>query len=66
MKTPAILGALLLGACVTVAAAPAPWFAWRSKVDGRQFCGQTPPGPGWEKARGPYRDSRCEKLSDAK
>jgi hypothetical protein len=49
-----------------LAAAPAPWFKWRSKVDGKQVCNQTPLGQGWEKASGPYQDSHCEKLSAAK
>lgn len=42
-------------------AEPAPWFQWRSKVNGSLVCAQTPLGPGWEKASGPYRDARCEK-----
>ena len=60
------LGALLACLCGALAAAPAPWFKWRSKVDGKQFCAQTSLGPGWEKAAGPYKDSRCEKLIVAK
>jgi hypothetical protein len=56
------LAALLASSCAMLAAAPAPWFKWRSKVDGKQVCAQTPLGPGWEKAGGPYRDSHCEKL----
>jgi len=42
-------------------AAPASWYQWRSKVDGQRVCSQTPLGPGWERAAGPFRDSRCEK-----
>ena len=60
------IGVLLAGTCVALAAAPAPWFKWRSKVDGQQVCWQTPLGPGWEKATGPYQDSHCEKLIAAK
>ena len=56
----ATLGALLACACAALAAAPAPWFKWRSKFDGRQFCAQTSLGQGWEKAGGPYKDARCE------
>ncbi len=68
MKTfwPIGIGILLAGACGMLAAAPAPWFKWRSKVDGKQVCNQTPLGHGWEKASGPYQDSHCEKLSAAK
>ena len=43
-------------------AEPAPWWKWRSKIDGQLICSQTPLGPGWEKAYGPFRDARCEKL----
>jgi hypothetical protein len=43
-------------------AGPAPWYSWRSKVDGKQVCAQTALGPGWEKAAGPYKDSHCTKL----
>jgi hypothetical protein len=58
-----LLPALLLTCCCgTLAAAPAPWWKWRSKIDGALFCSQTPLGEGWEKAYGPFRDARCEKL----
>ena len=49
-----------------LAAGPAPWWQWRSKLDGKVACAQTPLGAGWEKARGPFKDSRCEKLVLAK
>lgn len=62
MKISPAIGLAALLACATLAAEPAPWFKWRSKVDGKQFCAQTSLGPGWEKAAGPYKDSRCEKL----
>jgi len=42
-------------------AAPAPYFQWRSKLNGALACANTPLGEGWEKASGPYRDARCEK-----
>lgn len=55
--------ALLLAlACTSLSAAPAPWWKWRSKIDGALVCSQTPLGPGWERAHGPFRDARCEKL----
>ena len=60
------LGLLLTGAGAALVAAPAPWYKWRSKVDGQQVCAQTPLGPGWEKATGPYQDSHCEKRITAK
>jgi hypothetical protein len=62
-KFPAIcFGMLLAAACGVLAAAPAPWFKWRSKVDRTLVCSQTPLGSGWEKALGPFQDSHCEKL----
>jgi hypothetical protein len=63
---PAALAGALLLASAALPAAPAPWFKWRSKLDGATVCAQTPLGPGWERAGGPYRDSRCEKPSHAK
>lgn len=53
--------ALLSG--VTLVAAPAPWYKWRSKADGAEFCAQTPPGQGWEQSAGPYQDAHCKKLA---
>lgn len=52
-----LLGTLLLS--LGAAAAPAPWYLWRGKVDGATYCAQTSPGPGWERVRGPFRDLRC-------
>jgi hypothetical protein len=68
MKTSTAFGiALPLAlACSLALAGPAPWFKWRSKLDGTLACSQTPLGQGWEQASGPYRDSRCEKLIVAK
>lgn len=62
-----IAAACLLAACAGAAlAGPAPWYMWRSKVDGRQFCAQTSLGAGWERATGPYKDSHCEKPATVK
>jgi len=58
----AVLAALAAGAVAT----PAPWYQWRSKADGQLACSQTPLGPGWERAAGPYRNARCEKPIVAK
>lgn len=46
--------------CISVLAAPAPWYKWRSKLNGKEFCTQTFPGNGWERSSGPYKDARCE------
>jgi hypothetical protein len=40
-------------------AKPAPWYWWVSKVDAARICMQTPPGDGWTRERGPYRDAHC-------
>jgi hypothetical protein len=53
--------ALLSVFSASLFAAPAPWHLWRSQLNGRHYCAQTPPGPGWELVGGPYKDSRCEK-----
>ncbi|ENO90568.1 hypothetical protein C666_00040 [Thauera linaloolentis 47Lol = DSM 12138] len=55
--------AMLLAA--SAGAAPAPWHVWRSKLDGREFCAQTSPGPGWEPVRGPFSDPHCSKRAQA-
>lgn len=59
------LGTLLACMCVAAVAGPAPWFKWRSKLDGKQACAQTPLGHGWERASGPFRDSQCTKPIQA-
>lgn len=61
MKRVAGVLAVLLGLSLCAAAAPAPWYLWRSKVDGKAFCFQASPGEGWERVDGPFRDARCEK-----
>lgn len=65
MKNVALLLLLALHVAAAVAG-PAPWFQWRSKVDGQLACSQTPLGPGWEKASGPYQDSHCTKRISQK
>lgn len=61
-----LLALILSGACSLLAAEPAPWYWWVSKLDGARVCSQTPLGPGWNRIPRPYRDSRCEKLAIAK
>jgi hypothetical protein len=53
-------------ASTRAASAPAPWYKWRSKLDGTLVCAQTALGPGWDRVAGAYRDSRCEKPVKAK
>ncbi|MCU6433794.1 hypothetical protein LPB67_08390 [Undibacterium sp. Jales W-56] len=47
---------------VSVFAAPADWYKWRSKIETTEVCSQTSPGEGWDKASGPYKDAQCIKL----
>jgi len=61
-----LCGCLIAVFCTAAIAKPAPWFQWRSKTNGALACSQTPLGPGWERAAGPYRDARCEKIIDVK
>ena len=65
MKRIHLLLTLALAAQVA-SAGPAPYYQWRSKLNGALACSQTPLGPGWEQFAGPYRDARCEKLIVAK
>jgi len=57
-----VLSLLAVSIAGAAFAGPAPWYQWRSKLNGALACSQTPLGPGWERANGPYRDARCEKL----
>ena len=41
-------------------AAPAPWYYWRSKVDGVRLCAQTSPGHGWERDSAAYEGPGCQ------
>lgn len=41
-------------------AAPAPWYYWRSKVDGARVCAQTSPGSGWERDSAAYEGPGCQ------
>jgi hypothetical protein len=50
----------LLGLAVAASAAPAPWYYWRSKVDGARVCAQTSPGPGWERDSAAYEGPGCQ------
>lgn len=56
-----LTAATLLAVCACAMAEPAPWYKWRSKIDGTLACAQSTLGFGWELAAGPYKDSRCEK-----
>jgi hypothetical protein len=49
--------------CGQLQAGPARYWQWQSVVDSSVLtCSNTQLGPGWKKFRGPFKDSRCEKL----
>jgi hypothetical protein len=52
--------AVLFALAPSAMAAPAPWYLWKSKLDGKTVCLQTSPGEGWERVAGHFKDSRCE------
>lgn len=55
----AALCGLAAGLALGAWAAPAPWYYWRSKVDGQRVCAQVSPGPGWERDSAPYEGPGC-------
>jgi len=55
-----LLSSLLAG--WNAQAGPAPWFVWRSKLDGKELCAQASPGAGWVQQGGPFLDASCRKL----
>lgn len=59
--------AVLIGAAASLAAlgaaawaAPAPWYYWRSKLNGARVCAQTSPGEGWVQDSEPYEGPMCQ------
>lgn len=52
----------LLASAVAAAAlaAPAPWYKWRSKLNGTVICTQVMHGA-WERFEGPFTDAQCER-----
>jgi len=60
-RTDLIAFAIVLACPAWLGAAPAPWYHWHSRGTGTIVCSQTPLGPGWVRADGPYRDARCAK-----
>lgn len=63
MSSPARLLFLLLLTALAVAlpAASAPWYQWRSQLNGELYCAQIEPGPGWTRIEGPFRDAGCQR-----
>ncbi|MDR0213665.1 MAG: hypothetical protein LBJ15_06610 [Comamonas sp.] len=59
---PLCLCAALLALLQSAAqAAPAPWYLWRSQLDGALTCQQFSPGQAWSLYDGPFADLACEK-----
>ena len=54
-----LAAALALGSSAALAA-PAPWYWWRSKIDGARTCAQVSPGEGWERDSGPFDGPGCQ------
>jgi hypothetical protein len=59
MAAAVVLALALWSLAFAVSAAPAPWYYWRSKVDGTRVCAQTSPGPGWERDSAAYDGPGC-------
>lgn len=59
MKPAYLSFALAAAVALSASAASAPWFKWRSKLNGTIICTQVMHGA-WEKADGPFKDARCE------
>ncbi len=54
---------MTMGACLVCAAAlaaPAPWYYWRSQVDGKRLCAQTSPGVGWTRDSAAFEGPGCQ------
>lgn len=53
------VGALCLVAAAAYAG-PAPWYYWRSTLDGARVCAQTSPGSAWERDSAAYDGPGCQ------
>lgn len=61
-----VIALTLALACTSAAAAPAPWYQWRSKIEDTTVCSQFSPGPAWMAVRGPFQDGSCKKPGTVK
>ncbi|GGH51007.1 hypothetical protein GCM10010975_04310 [Comamonas phosphati] len=61
----ALLAAQLL-LVLPVLATPAPWYLWRSQLDGALTCQQFSPGQAWSQYDGPFADLACQKRMTVK
>ena len=62
MKMRLLLSTLATLLSISVWAAPAPWFQWRSPDADHDICAQTSPGDGWIRIKGPFEDANCKKA----
>jgi hypothetical protein len=53
------IAAFTLLISISTIAAPAPFFKWRSNLDGIEVCLRTSPGHGWKRVAGPFKDLNC-------
>lgn len=60
MKMAYLFLVLTVALMVPAAAAPAPWYKWRSKLTGTEVCAQVMQGE-WEMVAGPFSDAQCRK-----
>lgn len=58
MKSAYLFFVLATAVVLSASAASAPWFKWRSKLNGTVICTQVMHGE-WEKMDGPFKDARC-------
>jgi len=61
-----VVASFFLWCWLAAAAAPSPWYTWKSR-SGASACAQTTPGEGWLRQDGPYKDSRCtQRITERK
>ena len=61
VRVPMRAAALWLSlASLPTLAAPAPWYYWRSTVDGARVCAQASPGDGWTLDSAAYDGPGCQ------
>lgn len=51
---------LVLTLASAVSAMPAPWYWWRSQIDGARVCRQTSPGSGWVRDSAAFEAPKCQ------
>ena len=57
---PLLLVLLVFLAAAQAHAAPAPWYHWRSLVDGQRTCAQAAPGNGWARDSAAFDGPGCQ------